>query len=217
MLKEPRAKNVGGNLGENSSLFGVFAFSGGVHVVVEARPISRPYTCIGGVTSFWEIISTRWKRKTGSPASGVTGGGPGLVVKGPGVIAGQRGRGPVFTLKIKKILAKNNCEKIYRVIWDEFYVGFCPGVFVRVVCGIPSLSYAEVHMRVNGLYRLRPGGRVFTPSWIILWEFSVTRERDPGTWGARLCDNDWIMVDPPRDRVSCSFLSNVPVKSQSYK
>ena len=142
MLKEPRAKNVGGNLGENSSLFGVFAFSGGVHVVVEARPISRPYTCIGGVTSFWEIISTRWKRKTGSPASGVTGGGPGLVVKGPGVIAGQRGRGPVFTLKIKKILAKNNCGKIYTGSFETSFMS----VFVRVSLSVLCVAFQVCHM-----------------------------------------------------------------------
>ena len=216
MLKEPRAKNVGGNLGENSSLFGVFAFSGGVHVVVEARPISRPDTCIGGVTSFWEIISTRWKRKTGSPASGVTRGGPGLVVKGPGVIARQRGRGPVFTLKIIKILAKNNEKKLcnLRRVLCRFLSGcLCPCCVWHskfVICWGSHASEWSVQAASRG-----PG--LYTELNNIMGIFGDERERDPGTWGARLCDNDWIMVDPPQDRVSCSFLSNVPVKSQSYK
>ena len=213
MLKEPRAKNVGGNLGENSSLFGVFAFSGGVHVVIEARPIAWPDTCIGGVTSFWEIVSTRWKRKTGSAAPGVARGGPGLVIKGPGVIAGQRGRGPVFTLKQTKIWVKNKWKNI-----RHLRPVLCPFLSVFVLCVWHSKfvicwgSHAS-EWSVQAPMAIVPGAGVFTPSWIILWEFCDETE----TRGARLCDNDWIMVDPPRDPVSCSFLSNVPVKSQSYK
>ena len=56
-----------------------------------------------------------------------------------------------------------------------------------VVCGIPSLSCVEVHMRVNGLYRLsmghRPRGRgLYTELNNIMGIFGDERER-PGELG----------------------------------
>ena len=47
----------------------------------------------------------------------------------------------------------------YTSFENSFMSVFVTVFVLCVVCGIPSLSCVEVHMRVNGLYRLSMGHR----------------------------------------------------------
>ena len=133
MLKEPGAKNVGGDFGEYSSFFGIFRFPGWV-VIVEARAVARAHACIGGVPGLGQVVPARGQREARGAAARVVAGAPRLVQ--PVRVAGQRGGRPADILQQERNISTRFTKQQYPsfehvfvwsvFVWHSRFV-ICPG------------------------------------------------------------------------------------------
>ena len=122
MLKEPGAKNVGGDFGEYSSFFGIFRFPGWV-VIVEARAVPRAHACIGGVPGLGQVVPARGQREARGAAARVVAGAPRLVQ--PVGVAGERGGRPADILQQERNISTRITKQQYPssehvFVWSVF-------------------------------------------------------------------------------------------------